>query len=160
MSTSSFDPSVFLDATTTTADERRPPLPIENPDDPNGLYTAMIGDISVASGTIEKGDKVGQLWMSYVIALTVEVPSNLREAYGPTLRLTDRLFMDMTPQNTIDESKGRNRGRRAYREATGTNVAGQPFSMRMLTGKVVKLKLSHEEYQGNFIERIASVLAA
>ena len=49
---SAFDPQAFLDAQTSEVNERRIPLPTENPADENGLYTAVVGEIGTASGTI------------------------------------------------------------------------------------------------------------
>ena len=57
---SSFDPNVFLHAQTTEVNEKRPPLPADNPAAEDALYLAVIGEIKTASGTIEKGDRAGQ----------------------------------------------------------------------------------------------------
>ena len=156
---SQFDPSVFLDATTTEVNEKRPPIPTENPDDSNGLYTAVIGEIKTDSGTIGKGDNIGKPWVSMIIPLRLQLPAAV-QALGlpPELTLTDRAFLDLNPQGGLDNSKGKNRRQKDYRDATGTNVAGQPFAWRMLQGKVVKVKVSHELYEGNIQERPTQVL--
>ena len=54
---SQFDPNVFLDAQQNEVNEKRPALPTENPDDENGLYTAVVGEIKTDAGTIGKGDR-------------------------------------------------------------------------------------------------------
>ena len=156
---SAFDPNAFLDAQITEANEKRPPLPTENPDDANGLYTAVVGEIKTDSGTIGKGERIGQPWISMVIPLRVQVPSSV-QAMGlpPELPLTDRVFLDLTPEGGLDNSKGKNRGQRNYREATDTNKAGEPFAWRMITGKVVKVKVNHELYEGNIQERVGQVV--
>ena len=74
MSTSQFDPSVFLDAQVTEVNEKRPPIPTENPDHENGLYLAVIGEITTSSGTISKGDNAGKPWVSMVIPLRLQIP--------------------------------------------------------------------------------------
>ncbi len=154
-----FDPSVFLNAEQTEVNEKRPPVPTENPDDPNGLYTAVIGEIKTDSGTIGKGDRTGQPWVSMVIPLRLQLPAAIQALGLPAeLQITDRAFLDLTAQGGIDNSKGKNRQQRAYREATGLNVAGTPFAWRMLTGKVVKVKVAHELYNEVIQERIAAVL--
>jgi len=154
-----FDPNVFLDATISESNEKRPPLPVENPADSNGLYTAVIGEIKPASGTISKGDRAGQPWLQMVIPLRIQVP-DMVQALGlpPELTITDRPMIDLTPQNTIDNAVGRNRGQRLYRDATGTNVKGQPFAWRHLQGKVVKVKIAHEDYQDSIVEKVSMVL--
>lgn len=156
---SQFDPSVFLDATTTEVNEKRPPIPTENPDDANGLYTAVIGEIKTDSGVIGKGDNTGKPWVSMIIPLRIQVPAAIQALGLPAeLTLTDRAFLDLTPQGGLDNSKGKNRRQKDYRDATGTNVAGQAFAWRMLQGKVVKVKVTHEMYEGNIQERPSQIL--
>lgn len=159
MSTSVFDPSTFLDAQVTEVNEKRPPLPTENPDSEDGCYTAVIGEIKADSGTIGKGERTGQPWVSMIIPLRIQVPSAVQGLGIPSeMTLTDRAFLDLTPQGGLDNGKGKNRQQRAYREATGTNKAGEPFAWRMLTGKVVKVKVAHELYNDAIQERVAAVL--
>jgi hypothetical protein len=159
--TSQFDPNVFLDAQQTESNDKRPPLPTENPDDENGLYTAVIGEIKTDSGMIGKGDRIGQPWLSMVVPLRLQVPPSVQGLGIPAeMTLTDRAFLDLTPQGGIDNSKGKNRAQRAYRDATGTNKAGEPFAWRMLQGKVVKVRVAHEVYNGNIQERVNQILPA
>lgn len=156
---SQFDPNKFLDAQQTEVNEKRPPLPTENPDSADGLYMAVIGEISTDSGTISKGEKTGQPWLSMIVPLRFQIPASL-QATGlpPELTFTDRAFLDLTPSGSIDNSKGKNRAQRAYREATGTNKPGEAFAWRMLQGKVVKVRITHELYNEQIQERIAAIL--
>lgn len=157
--TSSFDPSVFLDAQVNEANEKRPPLPTENPDDANGLYLAVIGEIKTDSGTIGKGDRTGQPWASMLIPLRIQVPPVV-QALGlpPELTITDRAFLDLTPQGSLDNGKGKNRRQKDYRDATGQNTAGVPWAWRMLQGRTVKVKINHELYQDQIQERPGAIL--
>lgn len=156
---SQFDPQAFLDAQQNEVNEKRPPLPTENPDSPDGLFMAVIGEISTATGTIGKGDKAGQPWISMIVPLRIQVPAAVQGiGLPPEITLTDRAFLDLTAQGTIDNSKGKNRQQRAYREATDLNRPGEPFAWRMLQGKVVKVKIAHELYQEQIQERVAAVL--
>ena len=157
--TSAFDPNVFLDAQVNEANEKRPPLPTENPEDSNGLYLAVIGEIKTDSGTIGKGDRVGQPWASMVIPLRIQVPSVV-QALGlpPELTITDRAFLDLTPQGSLDNGKGKNRRQKDYRDATGTNQAGVPWAWRMLQGRTVKVKINHELYNDQIQERPGAIL--
>jgi len=159
---SSFDPNAFLEAQITEVNERRNPLPVENPADSNGLYTAVIGEITTASGVIGKGDRIGQPWVSMVIPLKLDIPKQLQDSFGfgPNFTLTDRAFLDLTPQGGLDNGPGRNRQQKAYREACDLNKPGDAFAWRMLTGRVVKLKISHEMYEGVPQERVSAVLKA
>jgi hypothetical protein len=156
--TSSFDPNVFLHAQTTESNEKRPPLPAENPGAEDALYTAVIGEIKTATGTIEKGDRAGQPWVSMLVPLRIQVPPEVQAiGLNPELTLTDRVFLDLTPQGALDNSKGKNRAQRVYREACGMNKPGEPFAWAMLQGKTVKVKLTHELYNGEIVERVSGI---
>ncbi len=158
--TSSFDPNVFLDAQTTEVNEKRPPLDAENPDADDQLYAAVIGEIKTSSGVIEKGERAGQPWVSMLIPLRIQVgPKQQALGMPPELTLTDRAFLDLTPQGGLDNSKGKNRQQRVYRDATGMNNPGEPFAWRMLTGRMVKVKINHELYEGAIQERIGGVFS-
>lgn len=154
---SQFDPLNFLDTEFDEPNEKRPPLPEDNPADTLGYYTAVIG-----TPESKTGEKDGKKWASVSLPLTIEIPMQLQDSMKlpPTLKLTDRVFIDLTEQGTIDNAPGRNRGQRAYREATGMNQVGVPFSWRKLEGKVVKVKIKHELYQGAVQERINQVFKA
>ena len=156
---SSFDPNVFLHAQTTEVNEKRPPLPADNPAAEDALYLAVIGEIKTASGTIEKGDRAGQPWVSMLVPLRIQVPQEVQSiGLNPELTLTDRVFLDLTPQGTLDNSKGKNRQQRVDREATGMIKPGEAFSWSMLQGRTVKVKLTHELYNGEIVERISNIL--
>lgn len=162
MEISQFDPAVFLTAQQTEVNERRPTVPAENPDDANGLYTAMIGEVKGGgSGVISKGDNAGNPWVSMVVPLKLQLPPQVQSLGLPSeLQITDRVFLDLTPQGSIDNGKGKNRGQKAYRDATGLNKAGEVFSWSMLQGKLVKVKIAHELYNGAITEKVSAVLPA
>lgn len=156
---SAFDPNQFLDAQQTDVNTKRPSLPTENPEDPNGLYLAVIGEIKADTGTIGKGDRIGQPWISMIVPLKIQVPSSLQALGIPAeLTLTDRAFLDLTPQGGLDNGIGKNRQQRTYRDATGMNNPGEPFSWRMLQGHTVKVKVTHELYQEQIQERVSTIL--
>lgn len=155
---SAFDPTAFLDATTTEAATRRPPLPIENPAATDGLYIGVLGEPKVRAwqGTKDPS-KSG---FACDIPVTLDVPAQLQEQLKlqPQVILTGGGFIDTTPSGAMDWAPGRNRVLRTYRDATGNNVPGQPFSLRMLAGKVVKVKIANELYQGDVLDKISTVL--
>jgi len=158
---SGFDPQKFLDAQQTEVNEKRPLIPAENPDDPEGHYLAVIGEIKTDTGIIGKGDRAGQPWVSMVIPLKLQFPSVVQALGLPAeFQLTDRVFLDLTPQGGMDNSKGKNRGQKNYRDATRMNNPGEPFAWRMLQGRPVKVKLAHEMYEGNIVEKVVLVLPA
>lgn len=159
---SGFDPQAFLDATITEPNEKRALLPVDNPASPDGFYTAVVGTVEAKSGTIEKGERAGQPWLSMLVPLTIEVPQQLQDSLKlpPTLKLTDRAFIDLTPQGAMDNAPGKNRQQKAYREACDLNKPGDSFAWRMLQGRVLKLKIDHEPYLDTIQERISKVMRA
>lgn len=163
---SGFDPKMFLDAQTSEQNVRRPPLPTANPlDSADGAYDAIIGEVDMQSGIISKGDRMGQPWLMAVVPLTVQIPQQIQDQLGiklekGTITLTDRAMIDLTPQNTIDNSVGRNRRQRQYREALDLNKPGDVWSWRKATGQPIRIKVEHEMYQGEVQERVGSLLRA
>lgn len=163
MQTSAFDPNLFLQAETSEVNTKRPPLPTINPTRPDGAYLAVIKKVDTDSGTIEKGDRAGQPWLSMVISLEVEVPQQVQDQIGiklekGTITLTDRAFIDLTPQNTIDNSVGKNRRQRQYRDALDMNKPGDIWSWQRAQGNVVAVKVDHEIYNGEVQERVGNIL--
>lgn len=157
--TSAFDPNIFLDAAQTDVNEKRPNIPVENPDSPDGFYTAVVGEVKGGkSGVYEKGDNAGNPWAQMVVPLRLQLGPQV-QALGlqAEFTLTDRGFLDLTPQGGIDNGKGKNNFQRKYREATRLNNPGEPFAWRMIQGKPVKVKLAHELYEGNIQERVIGV---
>lgn len=158
---SQFDPNVFLTATQTEVNEKRPNIPAENLDAADGLYVAIIGDITTKSGEIGKGPKIGQPWVSMVIPLKLQLGPQVQALGLPAeFQLTDMAFLDLTPQGGLDNGKGKNNQQRRYREATKMNNPGDPFSWAMLQGKMVKVQVKHEMYNDSIVEKVAAILPA
>jgi hypothetical protein len=145
-----FDPATFLDATLDTPTEKRPPLPV-------GDYTGVIGEVT-ARAWQGKADptKSGIAWD---VPLLIEVPAELQASMGlpSTITLKDSVMLDLTPDGMIDNGVGRNRRLRLYREAVDLNNAGDKFSARVMQGRTVLVKVSHELWEGQPVERVTSV---
>jgi len=148
--TSAFDPSTFLDATFTEALVKRPPLPV-------GDYTAIIDKLEGRKWTSKDGSKAGGAWD---VALVLQVPAETQASLNlkdPTITLRDSIMLDVTDNGTLDMSLGKNNKLRKYREACDLNKPGEPFSARMFVGRVITVKLGHEIYEGEPVERINGV---
>ena len=152
---SAFNPDSFLEATMSAPSERRSPLP-------EGTYTAVCGAVSTRSGVSTKDPSNPKPWLSYEIPLSIDVPAELQSGMNlpPTLTVRHQIFADLTPQNTLDESKGRNNGIRLLREALDLNKPGDTFSFKMVEGRVLKASVKHELYNGNIQERVSGVIKA
>ena len=160
---SAFNPDAFLDVQQNEVNTKRPPLPVMNPASPDGFYTAVIGATKTDSGTIEKGEKTGRPWMAVLVPLVIQVPPQVQDLLSlklekGTITLTDRVFIDLTEQNTIDNSSGRNRRQRLYREALNLNKPGDIWSWRKAEGQPIKIKIDQEIYEGEIQERIGTLL--
>jgi len=150
---SSFNPDTFLDATLTDPTEKRPPLPV-------GDYTAILGAVTARQWQ-GKADptKSGIAWD---IPVTIDVPAEIQAELKmdqSTLNLKDSIMIDLTANGTIDNGPGKNRRLRAYREATDMNKPGDVFSARKMEGKIVKVKITHDLWEGQPIEKISGVVA-
>jgi hypothetical protein len=151
---SMFNPETFLDATLDTPTEKRPPLPA-------GEYVAVIGEVAARAWQGKKDPtKSGIAWD---IPLSIEIPADVQAALKLTvsnLTMNDSIMLDLTESGTIDNSPGRNRKLRMYRDAVDMNKPGDVFSARKLTGKIVRVKVSHDLYEGQPIERVDGVVRA
>jgi len=158
---SGFDPKLFLDAQVSETNERRPPLPAENPFSPDGTYISIMKEPITDTGIIEKdGPRKGEPWLSMAVQHQIEVPQQLQDSMKlqPVVVITDRVFIDLTPQKTIDNAPGRNRRQRLYREALDLNKSGDVWNWRKVTGQAVKVKIEHEMYNGEPQDRISTIL--
>lgn len=161
MDASLFDPQSFLDATLDKPSVRRPPLPVENPDAPDGLYMATLGEPKPRTWQ-GKADP-SRSGIAFDIPVKIDVPPSVKEQLGldtSVVTLGDSIMLDLTEQGAIDNGPGKNRRLRIYREATDLNKPGDVFSFRKLEGKLVKVKIEHEVYQGDIMDRVNTVLKA
>jgi hypothetical protein len=153
--TSSFDPSVFLDAQTTEALVRRPPLPAGQD------FQATISKLSMR----EWQGKEDPTQSGIALDLTLEIDLNsypdVKKVVGADkVSIVDGFILNTNEGGMIDWSVGKNSKLRRYREALDMNTAGQPFSIRMMEGRTVRAKIKHEPYQGEIFDKIDSVAKA
>lgn len=155
---SAFNPDQFLDAQISTPTERRKPLPIENPDDPNGLYQAVIVEVKMRNWQSSKDP--AKSGVAADIVLDIQVPFRLQESekLPQTVRLTNGIFLDLTEDGKgLDNAPGKNRGLRIYREALDLNKPGDNFSFRKMFGQPIKVKIAHETYEGDLLDKVGGV---
>jgi len=162
MSESAFDPNLLLQAQITEVNEKRPPLPVENPASQDGFYTATIDKLTPKTGTIGKGDRTGQPWMMVAVALKIDVPQQLQDAMRlpPVVTITDSCFLDLTPQGGMDNAPGRNGRQRQYREALDMNKAGDVWSWERAVGRPLKLQIKHKisDTTGDILEEVGRLM--
>ncbi len=74
-----------------------------------------------------------------------------------TLTLTDGIMLDITDQGTLDTGPGKNGNLRRYRDALDMNKPGETFRARAMQGRPIRVKITHEIYLGEAVERIDGV---
>ena len=156
---SMFDPNAFLDLEITEAFERRPALPVRD-------YPTLIQEVTARQWTSkDKYNDNGTLksGVAYDLTLVLQVPLDIKEQIGlktDTLTIKDSVMVDLNANGGLDTSPGANRQLRNYREALDMNKPGQAFRAREMAGRMVLLRIKHEEYpvgSGNLQEKPASV---
>lgn len=154
---SGFNPDLFLAAESKEVNVKRPPLPEAD-------YSALISDVKMAGGIIDKpGDNYGKPWLQAIVTLKVQVSQEAQAALGlqlkdGTITLTDRPFINLTDGGTIDNAVGKNARQKMYREALDLNKPGDVWAWAKAIGQPVKVKVKHEMYQGEIQERVGLIL--
>lgn len=155
---SSFDPSAFLDSTTTEALVKRPPLPAGQD------FVGMITDAVARAWHSDKPD--AKVRDGIAIDLKIEIDlSSYPEAKAVVgadkVVLTPGIMLNLKEDGkSIDWGVGKNSTLRRYREALGMNEAGQPFSIRQMVGRPIRVKIKHRAYEGEFYDEVDSVSKA
>jgi hypothetical protein len=158
----SFDPAAFLDATTTEALVRRPPLPV-------GDYLGLVGEPKSRSWTSNKPDAKVKAGIAIDLPITIDVASTLhtmtkenQEIFKGVEKvvITAGVMLDLNEAKAIDWSVGKNGALRRWREALGLNNPGETFSIRQMQGRQVKVKIKHRIYEGEAYDEIDSVAKA
>lgn len=152
---SNFDPDSFLDQSTDKPLESRTPLPA------GADFTGTIQDVKAASFQGKKDPTKTYVRLDVVIEVDVTSNPGVFKSVGyPSIRLTDGVLLDTTEAGGIDWSPGRNGKLRSYREALGMNKAGDTFSPRGMVGRMIKVKIKHDPYEGVIYDRIDRVAKA
>lgn len=144
---SQFDPTAFLHAQVNEVSKKRNPLPV-------GEYSAILGEGKMVPWTGKK-DPTKSGW-KYEAPLTIEVPAEVQaeQVLPPTINQNLSIMLDISPNGGLDMAPGKNGGLRRFREALDMNKEGQPFSFASTFGRPVKVKISHEIYEGEVQERV------
>lgn len=152
----SFNPEQFLDSVVDQPFERRTPLPVENPDRPDGLYVGMIKEIKARTWQAKDPDAKNKAGIAWDITVDVQIPVSFQESLKlpPTLGMVDGVMVDTNDAGFIDFTPGKNRRLRMWREALDMNKPGDTFSGRKMLGQPVLVKVRHEDYQGDIMDRL------
>jgi hypothetical protein len=159
MNDSTFDPSQFLDATTTEALVKRPPLPAGQD------FIGVITDIASRAWTSKKEDakvKAG-IALDLKIAIDLNGYPDAKAAVGgiDSITMTPSIMLDLKDdQRSIDWGVGKNGSLRRYRDALDMNKPGETFSPRQMVGRQIRVKIKHRPYEGEVYDEVDSVAKA
>lgn len=157
MDTSVFDPQSFLDASTTEVQIKRPPIPIG---------TNIVGLITKITPSVWQGKKdPTQSGMKVDLSIEFDLNSHpdpkIRQLVGvDKVVIVDGIMLDLTENQSIDYSPGKNGKLRRYRDALDLNKAGVTFSIRQMEGRMILCKIKHDPYEGEIYDKIDSVAKA
>lgn len=134
--TSAFDPDLFLSTSVSGAlDTRYMPVP-------QGEYAAIIEEVK-ARIQPGQGDNAGKEFLIFDVLWLID-DQKVRDATGrDKVTVRQSLFIDRTPDGSIDISKGKNIQLGKLREALGQNTPGA-WAPSMLKGQVARVKIGHK----------------
>lgn len=145
-----FNPETFLDAAITEKLVKRPPVKV-------GVYTAIIGEPKIRTWQ-GKADP-SKSGLAIDVPLELQLPDDEAARVGQAkVTLTGGGFLDALPNGGLDMAPGKNRVLRSFYDATGLNQPGT--TPRMLQGRMVKVQVEHEIYEGEPVERVKGVAKA
>lgn len=147
-----FDPDLFLSSQIdATLDTRMFPVPV-------GEYLAVIEDIKPRIQNSKDGT---QQWLIFDIVWNID-DQKVRADLGRE-KVTSRqsLFIDRTPDGSIDIGKGRNVQLGKLREALGQNKPGA-WAPSMLKGQVARVRVVQEpdKNTGDLYDKVVGVAKA
>lgn len=153
---SNFDPAAFLEMPIDQPLERRNPLPAGRD------YIAEIKSVEPKPWTKTSEDGTSKSGIRLAVQIQLQVPEELRPlGYDSgVFTLTESIMLDLNASGGLDTAPGKNNTLRQYREALGMNKPGEVFRFSQMVGKLVTVKLKHEDYLGVPQERVAAIAGA
>lgn len=152
---SQFSPDSFLDATITEPTTRRPPLPAGRD------FIGIIGEVKSTAWQGKKDPSQSGIRIDVPIEIDITATPDVLAIVGQEkIVLIDGIMLDTTPGGSIDNSPGKNSKLRRYREALNMNKPGDAFSFRQMQGRQIRVKIKHELFEGDILDKIESVANA
>lgn len=101
---------------------------------PEGEYRAVVKAVDAREVTKQDGTRVPVVRVTWVV--------DAQNLPG-TNEVTQDIWLDLTPQGTIDMSEGKNVALGRLREAVGQNKPGKPWSFQQLVGQAARILVTH-----------------
>lgn len=151
MSASQFDPNTFMQATFEESNSTESiPCPV-------GEYDGLIEKVDIVQWNSRDGQKSGLKLQLIWNIMSDEVRAVTGRAEN---KVRQDIMLDLTDSGMLDMGKGMNVRLGKLREATGTNVAGEPFGFPMLNGRTAKVSIKHRagEQPGELFAEVGGVV--
>lgn len=154
--TSQFDAATFLDATIAEPSVKRPPLTA------GADFVGIIGEPKSRNwqGKVDPSKSGVAIDIPVEIDLTSRPEEPAAKGGVTKVTLSDSIMLDLTPQGAIDNAPGKNGKLRRYREALDMNKPGDQFSFRAMQGRMIRVKIKHDPYEGEIYDKIDNVAKA
>lgn len=144
-----FDPNSFLDSEIKDANSTTT-VPV-----PMGEYQAVVKDVSIASGTSKD---TGNPWARLNVTWSIEDEAVKKLLDRKEVTSRQAFLLDISESGALDMGVGKNVRLGRLREALGLNEKGKAFSMRMMTGRMAKVLVKHDTYEGVVRDLVDSVI--
>lgn len=123
---------------------------------PIGEYKAVVEDVDLEAFPGKKDPT--KTYLRCTVSYRILDEEVIRKMERPTVTAVDGWLVDLTEGGDIDYSPDRNINLGRLRTATDCNKPGDAWSFPGFKGKVVKVKINHEMYDGEPRTRVANVV--
>lgn len=144
-----FSPEQFLDMQVTESNDTKViPVPV-------GEYMAVADEVKVRPWQSKNDPSKAGVALDIIWSVDDQ---NVKSLLGrDKVTVKQGIMLDLTDAGGLDMGKGRNISLGRLREATGLNNPGQPFSVTMVTGRAVKVKVKHRVDGENIYAEVEGV---
>jgi len=145
-----FDPVQFADQVITESlDTKLVPIPI-------GSYQAVAEKFQIRQNAGKKDPT--QVYVSLDITWEI-LDENVKAAINrDKATVTQGILIDID-NGRLAVGPGKNIGLGKLREALSLNIPGEPFSLAMIPGRMAKVTIMHEPYNGEIYSKVKTVEA-
>jgi len=145
-----FDPEAFLNGTIGGANSTKR-LVVDA-----GTYPAFISDLKVERGTVKKeGANFGKPWTRLDVVWEIEDHALKAKMDRDKVTVFQGIMLEFDENGTLAMGKGKNVQLGRLREAIGLNEG--PVAFHSFRGRPAMIKVDHEIYNNDPVERVTNV---
>lgn len=150
---SGYDPNIFLGATLTQANTRRPPIP------GGTTLRGVFGKPATRQTEGKKETNMGVVytWVDIPVELDLNQKPEILAIVGQEKVVLTHSFRLDIGAGGLDMAPGKNNGLRQLRDALDMNKEGEPFQMFAVEGRAVLCMIKSNPYNGEIYDQIGSI---